>query len=282
MKAKELYNQLDKDFIKQELSDDWFKYMPELEMFLCDNFKNMNMGLMCDFTETVNKIYTAVFPSEKVLHKVLSNNENAMIFVHHASNWDLKKSPVGFYNIDISLLEMLKRKNISIYCLHSPLDDYGEYSTSKTLADALEIEIIKPFFNYFGCVPGLIGKTKCRTVNELKNKFSEVVGHETKLYQYGDNEILNNTVAVCAGGGNQDFVVEELIKNNINALITGLTVNNNVSISVHELEKENLINVFGGTHYSTEKYACIAICKYFSKLGLPAEFIEDEPCFEDL
>ena len=282
MIAKELYNRLDKDFIKPGLSDDWFKYMPELETFLCDNFKNTNMGLMCDFTETVSKIYTAVFPSEKVLHKVLNNNENAMIFVHHASNWDLKKSAVGFYNIDVSLLEMLRKKNISIYCLHSPLDDYGDYSTSKTLADVLEIDIIKPFINYCGCVPGIIGKTKCKTVDELKSKFSEKVGHGTKLYQYGDYEILNNTVAVCAGGGNQTFVIEELIENNIKTLVTGLTLKSDLSKDVHELEKDNHINLIGGTHYSTEMFACIAMCKYFTKLGLSAEFIEDDPCFEDL
>jgi hypothetical protein len=38
----------------------------------------------------------------------------------------------------------------------------------------------------------------------------------------------------------------------------------------------------GGTHYTTEKPACLAMCDYFQKLGLPAEFIEGEPVMEDL
>ena len=67
MQAKDLYNKLDNDFIKPGLSDEWFKYMPELDCFLCENFKNRNMGLVCDFTETVSKVFTAVFPSEAVL-----------------------------------------------------------------------------------------------------------------------------------------------------------------------------------------------------------------------
>jgi len=38
----------------------------------------------------------------------------------------------------------------------------------------------------------------------------------------------------------------------------------------------------GGTHYSSEKFACIAMCKDFEKLGLGSEFIADTPSFEDL
>jgi putative NIF3 family GTP cyclohydrolase 1 type 2 len=282
MKAKDLYNQLDNDFIKPGLTDDWFKYMPELEPYFCDNFKSTNMGLVCDFTETVNSVITAVFPSEKILRNLINNHEKAMLFVHHASIWDLKKSPVGFYNMDASLLEMLREKHISIYCIHVPLDNFSEYSTSKTLAEALDIEIVKPFVKYGGGLCGVIGKTQYKTVNELQIKYSEAVRHETKLYLYGGNSIQDNIVAVCAGGGNDINVVEELILNNIKTLITGITLKNDNSAATHDLEQKNHINIIGGTHYSSEKFACIAMCKYFSKLGLFSEFIEDEPCFEDM
>lgn len=50
----------------------------------------------------------------------------------------------------------------------------------------------------------------------------------------------------------------------------------------HAYEETNEINVLGGTPYSTEKFACQKICKYFEKLGLPSEFIPDEPIFEDM
>ena len=282
MLAKELYDHLEKDFIKPGLVDEWYKYMEELEPFICKNFKERDMGLVCDFAKNINHVYTAVFPSENVLQKIINNSDEAMLFVHHASNWDLKKSPVGFYLMNSDLLEQLKKKNISIYCLHSPLDNYGENSTSKTLADVLDIEIDKPFINFYGAVCGIIGRTKLKTINELQIKYSKVVGHETKLYQYGDNTILDNKVAVCAGGGNQDFVVEELMENNVKTLITGITVKNEISAKVHELEEKNGINVIGGTHYSSEKFACMAMCKYFSKLGLSTEFVEDNPCFEDM
>jgi len=97
MLAKELYAYLDNDFIKPEISDDWFSYMPELERFLCESFKKCSMGLV---TDTIHNVYTAVFPSENVLHTILNNAEEAMLFLHHASVWDLKRNPhgFGFYN----------------------------------------------------------------------------------------------------------------------------------------------------------------------------------------
>jgi len=282
MKASELYKHLEGDFMKPEFSDDWFQYMPELEAYIFDNFKKQNMGLLCDFTGVINNVYTAVFPSENVLQKIIYKNGQAMLFVHHASIWDLRKSPNGFYNMDISLLEKLKEKQISIFCYHVPLDNFSKYSTSKTLADALNIEIIKPFIEYRGSVCGIIGKTKYKTVNELQKKYSEIVDHETKLYQYGNSEIENNIVGICAGGGNDIFVIEELIKNNINTLITGISLKNDFSAKTHEFEQKNYINIIGGTHYSSEKFACMAMCKYFTKLGISTEFIEDEPCLEDM
>jgi len=282
MLAKEVYTNLENHFVKPEMSDEFYQYMTELASYFCDSFKKRSIGLVCDFTKTINCVFTAVFPTEQVLKKVLEVSENAMLFTHHACNWDLKKSPIGFYNMDATLLDKLKEKQISIYCLHAPLDNYSEYSTSKTLADSLDIEIVRPFVDYCGTLCGVIGKTKCQTVNELQNIYSEAVGHETKLYQYGVNEILNGIVALTAGGGNQTFVLQELVENNINTFVTGITLKNDVSAEAHEFAEKNRINIFGGTHYSSEKFACIAMCEYFKKLGLPAEFIDDEPCLEDM
>jgi|GEM_PF-4455162 len=45
----------------------------------------------------------------------------------------------------------------------------------------------------------------------------------------------------------------KLLESNIKVLVTGITVNNAVSSEVHR--KENGINILGGTHYPTEKFA---------------------------
>ena len=282
MKAIELYNRLEVDFVLQGMWDDWAGYMGEIEDYLSSNFIERSMGLVCDFTENVNKVYSAVFPSRDVMKRILAEGvTDAMLFVHHAAAWDIR-NPVPFYQMDRGLLEKFKENRVSIYNFHVPLDNYGEFSTTRTLADALEIEIERPFFEYRGALAGIIGKTKCTTVKELNKLFSDVLGHQTKLYLYGNNNIPEGRIALAAGGGNDIGLVNGMIENNIKVLVTGVTAHNEVSAEVHAFEKENHINVLGGTHYSTEKFACQKMCTYFERIGLPSVFVEETPVFEDM
>ena len=285
MKAKDLYSQLENDFVKPEITEDWYSYgMQENDELICDNFKNRSLGLLCDFTYEINKVYTAVFPSDKVLKQIIEDNtKNAMLFLHHPLDWDLSRNPdQAFYQIDTKLLMKLKENNVSLFNFHLPLDNYNQYATTKTLADELGLVFEKTFNLHNGTVCGVIGVTECKTIQELQEKYSQVVGHETKLHQYGDVEILNNRVGVCAGGGNDISVVNDLISENVNVLITGLSALNSYSEEAHALEKEHKINLIGGTHYSSEKFACIAMCDYFKMHGLESVFVEDTPCLSDL
>ncbi|MCL2637803.1 MAG: Nif3-like dinuclear metal center hexameric protein [Oscillospiraceae bacterium] len=287
MKATELYNTLEKDFITSDFTEDWYNDNWETKDFICDNFKQRSLGLLCDFAVEINKVYTAVFPSDNVLQKILDDKTtDAMLFLHHPLVWDLsinRKNPDSvFYEINAELLKELKKRRISLFNYHLPLDNFSEYSTSKTLADALGVKIEKAFGNYFGAECGIIGTTDCKTVQELNERFSQVVGHETKLYQYGSDEIKDNRVSICAGGGNDMEIVSKLVAFGVNTHIVGISRHSIYSEEAHNFEKENGINLLGGTHYSSEKYACIAMCNYFQKLGIESEFISDIPCLEDL
>jgi putative NIF3 family GTP cyclohydrolase 1 type 2 len=283
MKAAELYAQLEKDFITPALSDEWFKYMEPIAGFICDNYKKRSMGLVCDNATEVRKVYTAVFPSDAVMQYLLDKNDrDVMLFLHHPSNWDLAKAPSIFHLMDRDMLEKFRERRIAIYNLHVPLDNYSEYSTSVTLARALELTDLKPFYEYYGSLAVVYGKTKLKTVQEMREKFTAVLGHHTGLYLYGTHDIRNGMVAVAAGGGNIEDLHEILAKDGVNLLVTGVTVDAPFSHKAHEVAREKKINLLGGTHYSTEKPACGAMCGYFKKLGLPSEFIEGTPGFEDL
>ena len=283
MKAYELYENLENDFINSALTDEWAKYMSEIESYVCNNFKKRSMGLVCDFTDNINKVYTAVFPDEKVMEKILDERiEEAMLFVHHPAIWDIKRPSGAFHNIPVELLESFKRRKISIYNLHVPLDNFGEYSTSKVLAEALDFEIEKPFAKYFGSQSGVICKSKIDSVEKIHQKVSELVKHDVKLYQYGNSKIRSGKIAVIAGGGNDKEFVLEMLENDVNTLVTGITCKSSRTEALHSFEQENKINIIGATHYSTEKFACIEICKYFNKLGLPSEFLEGEAIMEDM
>ena len=287
MKAVELYHRLELDFVKPGMVEDWFwfRYMPEeMGAYVCENFKQRSMGLLCDFAEEIGKVYTAVFPSDRVILEILREGKSdVMLFLHHPLDWDLSRDPSkAFYPINLGLLEQLKERRISLFNFHYPLDNYGAYSTSKTLAEALGIQVERPFAKFSGAMCGVIGITECEDVYALNEKYAQVVGHETKLYPYGVKQIGNQRVGVCAGGGNDVAVVEEVIENGLNVLISGLSVKNDYSRQAHELLEERGIALLGGTHYSSEKFACMAMCGYFERLGLEAEFISDVPCLEDL
>lgn len=283
MEAKKLYAILEKDFIKPKLSDDWVKHMGEVKDFLSPNFKKRDMGLVCDFAKEINKVYTAVFPSDEVMQRILRDKiQDAMLFVHHPATWNIRKAPTTWQQMNRQLLQQFKEKKISIYNLHVPLDNYGDYSTGVSLAKVLSIKPKKPFAPYFGSLCGVFGRTQFDLVEDLKEKFEEAVNHKVKLYAYGDDKIRNKEVAVVAGGGDDLEILQEILKAGINTFITGLSIKNDYSKKAHEFAEKNKINILGGTHYSTEKFACISLVDYFKKLGLESEFIPDAPVLEDM
>ena len=283
MDAIELYQRLERDFIKPGLSDDWAVHMEEVADFLCDNFKNRSMGLVCDHSKDISRVYTAVFPTNEVMQGILDSGvADALLFVHHPCMWDITKAPNVFRQMNRELLRQFKERRISIYNLHVPLDNSGEYSTSTTLARALGIVAEKDFAPYLGALCGVIGKSDCRTATELSKQFDKAVGHKTILYSYGDNEIAGGIVAVIAGGGNEVVCLEEIAAAGINTFVTGITALNDYSRGAHDYARGHRINVLGGTHYSTEAFACRAMCNYFERLGLNCEFCEDKPGLQDL
>ena len=283
MKANQLYKYLDKDFITPEMSDEWAEYMDSVADFLSENFEKRSMGLVCNFATEINKIYTAVFPSQNVMQKTLDDgDQDAMLFVHHPSIWDIRKAPEVFQQMDTKLLQQFRDRRISIYNLHVPLDNYGEYSTSVTLAKALGVKPEKPFAPYFGSLCGVFGKTDLTTIQDLRKRFEEAVGHNVSLYNYGNGKIKDRTVAVIAGGGNDVDMLKEIAKAGVNTFVTGVTVKNDHSRKAHDFAEKHKINILGGTHYSTERFACIKMCNYFKKIRLPSEFIEDKPVMEDM
>ena len=282
MIANQIYQHLENDFITSKMSDDWAQYMDSVADYLCENFKERSMGLVCDFTPKINKVYTAVFPSKAVMQRILDDeSQNAMLFVHHPSIWDIREAPEVFQQMDRELLKQFRDRKISIYNLHVPLDHYGEHSTSVNFAKALGIKPEKPFAPYFGALAGVFGKSEAATVQDLKKRFEKAVGHKVSLYNYGDSDIKERTIAVVAGGG-LELVINEVTENNVNVLVTGITVKNDHSKKAHEIAERHRINILGGTHYSTEKFACISMVGYFEKMGLPSEFIDDIPVMEDI
>ena len=280
MESEKLYLRLEQDFIKQGITDDWIKFIKNKD-FLSDNFKRRSMGVVCDNSREIKRVYTAVFPTDSILRQVAKTHDS-LLFLHHPEIWDITNAPEVFQEMNQKLLEKLQKQRVSVYNLHSALDNFGKYSTSSTLAEKLKVAHLKPFAQYNGGLAGVYGNTKLETVEELSKRFREILGHRASLYQYGNREIENGNIAVVAGGGNSLEILKEVADLGINTFVTGITALNSHSQPAHDFAKSNRISILGGTHYSTEKFACISLCDYFKKLGLPCKFTEGKPGMEDL
>jgi putative NIF3 family GTP cyclohydrolase 1 type 2 len=284
MKAKELYEKISKDFEIEKYKDDWS--FVEFNEFINPEFKDRYIGAMLDNTTEIEKIYTSTFPDTEILDNVLDRNEiDILLLCHHAMGYDPTLEGFPFYNIPVCYLKKLKERRISFYVMHIPLDSNGTYSTSVNLAQEMQLRIIGEFCEYLGCKVGVICETEFTKLEDFALHLESTIGHAVKVRQYGDNIIERNIVAVAAGGGCIDFVAQELAALGINTFLTGCTrpmPSFEPNMKFHRIAKEDKINLVGATHYSTEKFACMAMVKYFEGLGVEAEFIEGTPCMEDL
>jgi putative NIF3 family GTP cyclohydrolase 1 type 2 len=284
MKSKELYEKIGIDFEIDKFKDDWS--FVEFNEFINPDFKERYIGVMLDNTDEIEKVYTSTFPDRPILDDILRRNEtNILLLSHHAMGYDPTLQGFPFYNIPADYLKKLKERRISFYVLHIPLDKNGMHSTSVNLAKELQLQITGEFCEYLGSKVGVICETDFSKLEDFAMHVENIMGHEIKVRQYGDHIIQRRTVAVAAGGGCIDFVAQELIAFGINTFLTGCTKpipSFEPNMEFHRIAKENNINLVGATHYSTEKFACMAIVEYFTGLGIEAEFIEGSPCMDDL
>ena len=285
MNAKTLYESIGQDFEIEKFKDDWGGFV-EFNEFVNPDFEERTIGVMLDNAAEIEKVYTAVFPDAAVLDAVLGRNEtDVLLLSHHAMGYDPTRDGFPFYNIPVDTLRRLKERRIAFYVLHVPLDRNGPYSTSMNLAKALQLPVAGEFCEYFGCKVGVICEADFTTVADLASHVRKVMGHEIRVLPHGDEAIAGRRVAVAAGGGCIDFVARELSERDVNMLLTGVTKPSpgfHPSVEFHRLAREGKINVVGATHYSTEKYACIALLDYFAPFGIHAEFVEGTPRMEDL
>ena len=285
MKAKEIYQRLDEDFEITKYKDEWGIGLEDNE-FINPDFKERYIGVMLDNSDEINKVYTSTFPDIIVLDEILGRKEtDILLFSHHAMCYDPTLEGLPFYNIPLKYLKELKKRRISFYVMHIPLDKNGIYSTSMNLAKALQLQTESEFCEYLGCKVGVICRTDFTKVTDFALHVKKVVGHDIKVRQYGVKMIEKQRIAIAAGGGCFDFIARELSELGVNTYLTGITksiTSFEPCVEFHRIARESKINVVGATHYSTEKYACIAMLDYFAGIGIESEFIEGIPRMEDL
>ncbi len=111
----------------------------EFRRYVVAQFLQNFHGLMIRNSDIVEKVYSAVFLSGEILDKIFQQNiSDTFIFLHHPM--DMESSNRGFLPIEEKYFSEMRRRRISVYCLHTPLDIHKSISTSRSIAKALKLQ----------------------------------------------------------------------------------------------------------------------------------------------
>lgn len=241
------------------------------------------IGLQKDFCPEITRVYTATFAGTEVMDQLFMRDaHDCLLFTHHPS--PQRKSPFDPPGkVPQSYWKELEDRRIALFSYHIPLDRNGSYSPGNNLAKHMGLSVYDDRFYYQDLVyMGVLCDSPFHSVWDLSQRLKETTKGPVRTYLYGDETLMDGRVAIMAGGASNPDIYRELAQKGINAFITGVT---NPKISwvapLHEAAKRFKVTLIGGTHCATEKFAPMEMVKYFERLGLPAEFIDEMPREEE-
>jgi putative NIF3 family GTP cyclohydrolase 1 type 2 len=237
-------------------------------------------GLMVRGDNEVERAATCVFPSARI---VAGLEPRTLLFSEHPV--DLEDEP-GFLPLPQETFEAMKRRGISFYHVHGPLDQHPEVSPSRLIAEGLALHETEEYFPIVGGIAGgaaVIGESDL-TLTELAERLRALLGSEIPVQVLSRPHAEAGRVTIAAGGGAQREILEASLERGCRTYVTGNAatrcrlhfVQEEVR-DFHSLAREAGVAVVDGTHYGTEKLPQLAMVEWFRKRGLPAEFVPDGP-----
>jgi putative NIF3 family GTP cyclohydrolase 1 type 2 len=237
-------------------------------------------GLMVRGDAKVERAATCVFPSARI---VAGLEAQTLLFSEHPV--DLEDEP-GFLPLPEETFEAMKRRGISFYHVHGPLDQHPEVSPSRLIAEGLGLRETEEYFPIVDGIPGgaaVIGESDL-TLAELAGRLRALLGPEVPVQVLSRPHAEAGRVAIAAGGGAQREILEASLERGCRTYVTGnaatrcrLRFVQEEVRDFHALAREAGVAVVDGTHYGTEKPPQLAMVEWFRKRGLPTEFVPDGP-----
>lgn len=177
--------------------------------------------------ENVNTIFLAVFPTDDVLEKFISQSmPGDLLFMHHPIVMEcgdpLGKSGRGFTPISSKYLQAIKEKQLSIYTCHVPMDFHQTFGTSISIAKALQANVIDGFA-YGGPENepvGLICEIDETTTEKLQKHLKKLFNIPYTDFEGKQHDSIKK-IAVIAGCGDVVSLMKEAEEKGAKAYITG-------------------------------------------------------------
>jgi dinuclear metal center YbgI/SA1388 family protein len=224
-----------------------------------DSSKN---GLQVKGRKEVRKIAFGVDACLELFQKASMLNCD-LVIVHHGLLWKKQKRKAVLKK----RLGFLKKKGISLYGAHLPLDLNRKHGNNIELCRMFDLGKIRKFGKYHGIAIGYSGElNKSMPVKAIVNKLNNDLKTKSVVLDFGKRKI--KTIAFVSGGGAS--AVEEAVNKKMDVFITG-----ELSHGEYHFAKDAEINLIAAGHYHTETLGVKALMPVLKqKFNIETVFID--------
>ncbi len=218
-------------------------------------------GLQVLGADEVTKIACGVSSSQELFERAASSGAQ-LVIVHHGMFW--RNEPVWIDRRQRGRLETLFAADLNLAAYHLALDAHPEVGNNALLAEALGVEVERPFaeVGQGGTLREPLG------IDELSARVRETVGREPLVFADGPEQIRR--VAICSGGAGGHLI--DAAHEGYDVLVTGEPEEPSLQ-SARELG----IHFVAGGHDATERLGVQALSRRLAeRFGLDWEFIPVE------
>lgn len=204
-------------------------------------------GLQVEGRASIKKITLAVDACDISIKKAARNGSD-MLIVHHGLFWGGLEPVTGILKRRI---ELLIKKNISLYAAHLPLDCHPDIGNNAVLASILDLVDTGQFGEYKGREIGIYGSLKRPlSAKGIVRKLGKLLSSKIEIFPFGPSRI--SRIGIVSGGGSQ--LAAAAAEAGCDALFTG-----EPSHSAYHPSRESGINLICGGHYATETFGLKAL-----------------------
>lgn len=207
-------------------------------------------GLQVEGKKEVKKVLFAVDASISTFKKAVEEDAD-LIIVHHGHFW--KSGNPSLVNWNKERIDLLYKKQISLYACHLPLDRHKEVGNNAQLLKLFNAKIKEEFLYHNGKNIGWIGELKTPlSVKDIEKKLNNELNTKSIVLPFGKEKI--KTIAICSGGGDYAVFFEALNKK-VDLYLTG------DASDIYSAAKDAKFNVIFAGHYATETIGVKALSK---------------------
>jgi dinuclear metal center YbgI/SA1388 family protein len=216
-------------------------------------------GLQVVGADEVTRIACGVSASKELFERAAAGGAQ-LVVVHHGLFW--RNEPLWIDRRQRGRLEALFRADMSLLAYHLALDAHPEIGNNALLAEALNVEIERPFAEVG---QGGTLREPC-DLDQFVSRTRDLVGGREPLV-FGHGPELIQRVAICSGGAGGELI--RAAHESYDLLLTGEPEEPSLQTA-----RELGIHFVAAGHDATERLGVQALCRRLSdEFGVDWEFL---------